>query len=60
MKKTDRSILSLLLSFLLLALPLGGIAANAEGAPVITVIAEGNCGVMDENHEPTDLSLIHI
>lgn len=54
MNKTGRSVLSVLLSLLLIVLPFCGVAAFAEGASAITVIAAGSCGVMDANHEPAD------
>ncbi|MCR5689843.1 MAG: leucine-rich repeat domain-containing protein, partial [Clostridiales bacterium] len=47
MSKSFRSILVLLLSLTLIALPLCGLNASAEGETEVTVIAEGNCGPKD-------------
>lgn len=54
MKKTVKSLLSVLLTLLLAVLPLCAVSALAEVSPAITVIAEGNCGVPDEDDHPTD------
>ena len=54
MSKISKTIISALLTVLLAVLPLCAFSVSAEDVPEITVIAEGNCGVMDENNNPTD------
>lgn len=54
MNKKQKSVLSVLLTLLLLALPLCSIGAFAAYGGEVTVIAEGNCGVKDSNKNPSD------